>query len=59
VHFADVGDERRLDAAGLAEQIVEAGEDLVVESDSRVCVIDMGRMVGARPDTIGPAPNAV
>jgi hypothetical protein len=30
VHLADVGDERGLDAAGLAKQIVETGKDLVV-----------------------------
>jgi hypothetical protein len=30
VHFADVGDEGHLDTAGLTEEILEAGDDLVV-----------------------------
>jgi hypothetical protein len=30
VHLADVGDERRLDAASLTEQAGESGEELVV-----------------------------
>jgi hypothetical protein len=50
VHLGEVLDQRGLDAAGVAEDVLEAGENGIVESDSSA----MRRMVVAIMDAIGP-----